>query len=99
MRRRNAKAMIAALGEARDVRLPTIDDDRDHAFHLFAMRTARRDALGKFLGERGIATAVHYPIPMPDSRAYAGSAGVRGVYPNAVAQSQQLLSLPLYPEL
>ena len=98
-RRAHARVMIDGLQGVGDLSLPSIEADRDHVFHVFAVRTAQRDALAAHLKARGIATAIHYPTPMPCSATYAGSAGVRGAYPSASAQGRELLSLPLYPEM
>jgi dTDP-3-amino-3,4,6-trideoxy-alpha-D-glucose transaminase len=71
--------------------------DGDHVYHLFVVRTPRREALRAFLGERGIATAVHYPIPIHRTDAYADLGLGPGSLPVAERLAEQICTLPLYP--
>ena len=66
-----------------------------HAYHLFPIRSAERDTLMAFLGERGIETLVHYPVPLASRPASAGF----GPCPEAARAAAELLSLPLHPRL
>lgn len=67
----------------------------DHVWHLYVVRTARRDALQAFLSERQIATGRHYPIPLNRQPALADYAG-DGRFPVADQWAEQGLSLPLF---
>jgi dTDP-3-amino-3,4,6-trideoxy-alpha-D-glucose transaminase len=69
----------------------------DHVYHLFIARTEQRDALRDFLGERGVATAVHYPIPIHRTGAYAQLGLGEGSLPVAERLAEQICTLPLYP--
>jgi dTDP-4-amino-4,6-dideoxygalactose transaminase len=68
-------------------------------YHLFVVRHPRRDALADALRERGIATLVHYPIPLHLQPAFASLGGRPGAFPVAEAAANEILSLPLYPEM
>jgi dTDP-4-amino-4,6-dideoxygalactose transaminase len=68
-------------------------------FHLFVVRHPRRDALAAALGERGIGTLIHYPIPLHLQPAFASLGGKPGELPVAENATREILSLPLYPEL
>ena len=68
-------------------------------WHLFVIRHARRDALQAELQKRGIATLIHYPIPLHLQPAFAALQGRRGDHPVAEQAAAEILSLPLYPEL
>jgi dTDP-4-amino-4,6-dideoxygalactose transaminase len=68
-------------------------------WHLFVVRHPRRDALSEALGKRGIGTLVHYPIPLHLQPAFASLGGKRGDLPVVEKASDEILSLPLYPEL
>jgi dTDP-4-amino-4,6-dideoxygalactose transaminase len=68
-------------------------------FHLYVVRHPRRDALTQALGKRGVGTLVHYPIPLHLQPAFAFLGGKRGDLPIAEQASDEILSLPLYPEL
>jgi dTDP-4-amino-4,6-dideoxygalactose transaminase len=67
--------------------------------HLFVVRHPRRDDLAAALRERGVATLVHYPIPLHLQPAFAPLGGRPGDLPVAEKAAGEILSLPLYPEL
>lgn len=68
-------------------------------FHLYVIRTPRRDALAAYLKERGIGTGVYYPIPVHRQPAYAALAYKDGDFPNSERASREALALPMFPEL
>lgn len=79
------------------VKLPIIDSsDRFNVWHIFAVRCDRRDDLEKFLNERGIGTARHYPIPIHLQEAYSSMQLREGSYPVAEEISRTQLSIPMY---
>ena len=73
--------------------------DPGHVYHLFVVRTGRtdRDALQAHLASRGIETFVHYPLPIPEQPALAGTDPAS--CPRAAAACAEILSLPLHPDL
>jgi dTDP-3-amino-3,4,6-trideoxy-alpha-D-glucose transaminase len=96
-RRRIGAALRAGL-EGTSLELPAATSmTGDHVYHLFIARTPAREALRAFLGERGIATAVHYPIPIHRTGAYAGLGLGEGSLPVAERLAEQICTLPLYP--
>jgi dTDP-3-amino-3,4,6-trideoxy-alpha-D-glucose transaminase len=98
-RRRAAAALTAALAGA-PVRVPApIGAGRDHVFHQYVVATAQRAALRAHLEECGIATAVHYPVAIHRTRAYASSAHPAGSLPVAEALAESICSLPMFPGL
>jgi dTDP-4-amino-4,6-dideoxygalactose transaminase len=68
-------------------------------YHTFVIRAPRRDALREHLAARGIETRVHYPVPIHLQPAAAALGYAKGDFPVAEAQSERILSLPVYPEL
>ncbi|WP_116126758.1 DegT/DnrJ/EryC1/StrS family aminotransferase [Lewinella sp. IMCC34183] len=82
-----------------DLRLPMVQEDAYHGYHLFVVRSERRDELADYLGGAGIATTVHYPTPLPLHACYAGYGHRPEEFPEAVALSRTALSLPMYAEL
>jgi dTDP-4-amino-4,6-dideoxygalactose transaminase len=66
-------------------------------FHLFVIRTAQRDALKAYLTEHGVGSDIHYPVPVHQQAPYAEFA--RGELPNTERLANEILSLPIYPEL
>jgi dTDP-4-amino-4,6-dideoxygalactose transaminase len=97
-RRRLARAYNEHLG-ALGYRTPPAPADRRHVYHVYTIRTARRDELQPFLHERGVATGIHYPIPVHLQKAFAELGHRRGDFPLAEAAADQLLSLPIFPEM
>jgi len=68
-------------------------------YHLYIARASKRDELQKYLGEKGIGTGLHYPIPLHLQKAYAGKGYKDGDYPVTEKVSKEILSLPMFPEL
>jgi hypothetical protein len=66
-------------------------------YHLFVVRCAQRDALRAYLGERGVATGIHYPVPIHRTEAYAALGLGPGSLPVSEALAGRILSLPLFP--
>lgn len=79
--------------------LPVARPDDRHVFHLYAIRTEQRDALMAHLRDRGIATAVHYPVPVHQQPAYARLGYREGNLPVTESAARSVLSLPMYPDL
>jgi dTDP-4-amino-4,6-dideoxygalactose transaminase len=70
-----------------------------HVYHLYVIRTKKRDSLRKFLGEYGISTGVHYPIPIHKQPAITSLLGSQSTLRNAEKFAKEVLSLPIYPKL
>jgi dTDP-4-amino-4,6-dideoxygalactose transaminase len=70
-----------------------------HVYHVYTLRTEDRDGLQASLQAEGIQTGIHYPVPAHLQPAYADLGYGRGAFPQSETASQQVLSLPLYPEL
>jgi len=70
-----------------------------HVYHVYTLRTSDRDGLQATLTAEGIQTGIHYPVPVHLQPAYADLAYGPGTFPHAEDAANQVLSLPLYPEL
>jgi dTDP-4-amino-4,6-dideoxygalactose transaminase len=70
-----------------------------HVYHVYAIRTPQRAVVQEALTKQGIQTGIHYPVPVHLQPAYAGLDYSSGTFPHAEAAAQQVLSLPLYPEM
>ncbi|MGC2450894.1 MAG: DegT/DnrJ/EryC1/StrS family aminotransferase [Candidatus Sulfotelmatobacter sp.] len=70
-----------------------------HVYHVYTVRSKERDGLQVALNDNGIQTGIHYPVPVHLQPAYADLGYGPGAFPQAEAAAQQVLSLPLYPEL
>lgn len=99
-RRAAAERLREAIGHDGIVVPPNPPDaDGDHVYHQFVVRTPHRDAMRQLLAERGIATGVHYPIPIHRSQAYAAEVGSLDVAPTATELAGEILSLPIFPAI
>jgi dTDP-4-amino-4,6-dideoxygalactose transaminase len=79
--------------------LPPEAPEARPVYHLFVVRHPRRDVVRARLEERGIATLVHYPLPLHLQPAFADSGGREGDHPVAERAAREVFSLPLYPEM
>ncbi|MBI2861640.1 MAG: DegT/DnrJ/EryC1/StrS family aminotransferase, partial [Chloroflexi bacterium] len=98
-RRRHWATAYSALLEGLDVVWPSASQFSDHVYHLYVIQVDDRDGLQRFLKANGVATGIHYPIPIHLQPAYAILGYQRGSFPVAEAATPRLLSLPLFPEL
>ncbi|MBW7845361.1 MAG: DegT/DnrJ/EryC1/StrS family aminotransferase [Bacteroidia bacterium] len=81
------------------VSYPTIRPETKHTFHLYVIKTNKRNELKKFLYEKGIETAIHYPSSLPMLDCYKHRNFNSKEYSNSILDSQSILSIPMYPEL
>lgn len=98
-RRALAECYRAELHDVPGVTLPPTDQDTLSVYHLFVIQSADRDALREHLTDAGVATALHYPVPLHLQPAYAHLGHEAGDFPVAEAAAPRILSLPMYPEL
>jgi dTDP-4-amino-4,6-dideoxygalactose transaminase len=78
---------------------PYSPDWAEHIYHLYVIRTKDRDALQNYLNQAGIATGLHYPIPIHLQPAYPELGYQEGDFPITERYAKEILSLPMYPEL
>lgn len=97
--RRDAAAAYQVLLADLPVGRPAAAERQGHAWHVFAVRVAERDRVQRALAERGIATGIHYPVPVHLQPAYAGLGYGPGDFPVSERLAAETLSLPLFPEL
>jgi dTDP-4-amino-4,6-dideoxygalactose transaminase len=98
-RRMVARQYHSLLASVPGIAVPAPEKDVRAVYHLYVIRTSRRDALQKRLAQAGIATGIHYPIPLHLQPAYARLELRPGRFPQAERQAQEILSLPMYAEL
>ena len=98
-RRRVAARYNESLEGVGDLVLPRVRAGASHVYHLYVVRTERRDALKQFLAERGVDTAIHYPTALPFLNAYRHLNHTERDFPCAYRNQCQVLSLPMFAEL
>ena len=97
-RQRHAAAYNSLLAGGPYV-LPHVAAHRTHIFHLYVIETDNRRHAQEFLSAHGIATGIHYPIPIHMQEACKDFGYSRGDFPATEAAANRILSLPMYPEL
>lgn len=99
------EARRACAGEYRrlladsKVRIPQETTYARHVYHIFAIRVDDRDSLQAHLLAKGIQTGIHYPIPVHLQKGYAHLGYRKGDFPEAERCADEILSLPIFPEM
>ncbi len=102
-RRGDVAALYARELSATGLGLPHVFEENEHVWHQFVVRVPQgfkagnRDDLQAHLKARGIASLVHYPVPIHRQPAYADYA--TRALPHTETAAREVLSLPIYPEL
>jgi dTDP-4-amino-4,6-dideoxygalactose transaminase len=97
-RRKRALAYKRMLQNTKVV-CPSEKEQIRHVYHLFVIRTKRRNSLQVFLKQKGIETLIHYPVPIHLQKAYRELGYRRGDLPITERCSQEVISLPFFPEI
>jgi dTDP-4-amino-4,6-dideoxygalactose transaminase len=98
-RRTWAEEYSRRLADLEDVVTPVVQPYAKHVFHLYVIRTADRDHLQRWLKNHGVSTGIHYPVPVHLQEACADLGYAAGSLPETEAAAQEILSLPMFPEL
>ncbi len=98
-RREAGAALREALADAPVTAPAAVSADGDHVFHLFVVRSARRDALRECLAAHDVANAIHYPTPIHLQPAYADLGLGPGSLPVAEKLAVESCSLPVFPTI
>ena len=98
-RRREIAKMYQSKIENPKIQMQYQPEWADSIYHLFVVTTADRDQLMKYLNDRGIYPALHYPVPCHLQKAYSYLGYKQGDCPNAEYLASHCLSLPMYAEL
>lgn len=98
-RRKNAQLYNELLADVDGVILPTEADYAKHIYHIYAIRTQDRDSFMTALAENDVSCGIHYPVPLHLQNAYGSLGYKKGDFPVAEKCCEQLVSLPMFPEL
>jgi dTDP-4-amino-4,6-dideoxygalactose transaminase len=97
LRQKAANHYLLGLRGVDDLALPFTHPLATHVYHLFVIRTEKRDELQSFLRSKGIGTLIHYPIPPHLQKAYHNLGYRKGDFPIAEELADTSLSLPMFP--
>lgn len=81
------------------IKLPQEPDDAYHVYHQYTIQTSQRNQLQNYLESRGVGSTVYYPLPMHLQKAFSFLGYRQGDFPVAEAACNEVLSLPMFPEL
>ena len=98
-RRRNAARYASDLGNVPGIQLPATLSGNRHVYNQFTIRTQARDELRRHLADGGIGTGVYYPLPLHLQPCFEDLGYRPGDFPFAESLAEEVLSLPIYPEL
>ncbi len=102
MRQKNAtryRQLFHDSGLDEKVTLPVVGAGNTHVYNQFTIRTPRRDALNAHLTQKNIGNRIYYPVPLHLQECYETLGYHKGDFPAAEQAAQEVLSLPIYPEL
>lgn len=102
-RRRVASKYRELLSDVNAIQLPKEMDYAKHVYHLFVIQVKKgveqREMLAKYMNENGIATGLHYPVPLHLQKCFTDLGYKKGDFPNSEQLAECGLSLPMFPEL
>ncbi len=102
-RQKNARILTEGLKDIKGIIVPKIKENRTHVFHQYTIRITKefgktRDEVAKILNENNIGTGIHYPLPIHKQPLYQ-KLGYKDKLEVAEKLSQEVLSLPVHPEI
>ena len=98
-RRENAAFYSAAFADVPEIVTPYVEPANESIFNQYTIRVPRRDALKDHLAARKIGHAVYYPLPLHLQPCFAYLGYKAGAYPESERAANEVISLPIYPEL
>lgn len=98
-RQGNAAQYDRMLADVDGVRTPRVAEGNVHVYNQYTLRAERRDQLKAHLTEQGIGSGIYYPVPLHLQECFAELGGRPGDFPVTESLCQEVLSLPIFPEL
>lgn len=98
-RRQQLAAHYAACLPGHSLHLPSVRENAEHVFHLYVVRTDKRQKLMNHLKAHDVQAGIHYPVPVHLQPAYKGRIRTARSMDVTERLSKEVLSLPMYPEL
>lgn len=100
-REENAQYYSNLLKDIEEIDCPYIAKERKHIFHQYTIRVKndKRDALKNFLGDKNIGSKIYYPLPLHQQECFKCLGYNQGDFPASEKAAEEVLSLPIFPEL
>ena len=98
-RQRHASLYDQGLADVPEVITPVVYPGNVHVYNQYTIRARRRNELREYLTEQGIGSGVYYPVPLHRQECFTALGGRMGQFPVSEALCDEVLSLPVYPEL
>ncbi len=98
-RRKIADLYLSSLSGVQGLILPVVPNGINPVWHLFVVRSERRDLLQEYLRKNGVGTLIHYPVPPHLSQAYQQLGLRKGDFPITEKIAETVLSIPIGPHL
>jgi len=95
----NAALYTRALTGIPEIVLPAVRPASRHTWHLYVIKAKHRDALAQHLNANGVETSIHYPTALPNLPCYRYLGHTTADFPVASQLQEEILSLPMFPEL
>ena len=95
----NRRRIATLYDKLLNVKIPVKKDDRKHVYHLYVISIKSRDEIKKSLLSRGIMTGIHYRIPIHLQNAFSSLGYKIGDFSVTEKNSEEILSIPIFPEL
>ncbi|MBI4982946.1 MAG: DegT/DnrJ/EryC1/StrS family aminotransferase [Candidatus Omnitrophica bacterium] len=99
MRIKAASIYNKLLGEIEGVVVPMVLSTVKHVYHVYAIRSKKRDELFNGLKDSGVSAIIHYPIPLHLQKAYEDLGHKTGDFPVSEKIAQEIMSIPMYPHI
>jgi len=81
------------------IEIPYVIENVRHVYHVYALRSPKRNTLQNYLNDRNIASGIHYPIPVHLQAGYSELGYKQGDFPHTEKAASEVLSLPIFPDM
>lgn len=99
LRKKYADQYRAMLSDIEEIKLPVVKDGNVPVYYVFQLKAKNRDELAAYLKEKGIGTSVYYPVPLHLQKCFDYLGYKKGDFPVAEKLCEQVLALPIFPEI
>lgn len=99
LRKKYADQYRTMLRDIEEIKLPVVKDGNVPVYYVFQLKAENRDELAAYLKEKGVGTSVYYPVPLHLQKCFDYLGYKKGDFPVAEKLCEQVLALPIFPEI